>query len=298
MGYFGSHFFGNGSIFKRFEIDRNCFYRKKENRCRVSRERIKAMRMIKRSLEKSVEIEDISTLKPIEMDSLGLSLKNPTIALLCGSVGLRELSDELYSVLEDCQGSLGVRSRAALVKLHQFQFRLMWLCKELGLPDHEFAVYALPVAEPLKRYIKKIDKLLVRDVNKTKLRYESDSGVRWFFWVRVYSFQCSRMERLLNGVNTSNCHSGSVFVEMSKCPFLTAVVNLLLILGAWIIQALNPASASLVGSMGALAGAMIPFLLIYLSKENKVRSLVWDIVAIFFVWLISFMVSLVYLWLF
>lgn len=43
---------------------------------------------------------------------------------------------------------------------------------------------------------------------------------------------------------------------------------------------------------------MIPFLLIYLSKENKVRSLVWDIVAIFFVWLISFMVSLVYLWLF
>jgi heme O synthase-like polyprenyltransferase len=45
--------------------------------------------------------------------------------------------------------------------------------------------------------------------------------------------------------------------------------------------------------MGALVGAMIPFLLIYLSKDNKVRSLAWDIAAIFFVWLISFMVSFI-----
>ena len=134
----------------------------------------------------------------------------------------------------------------------------MGLCKELGLPDHEFAVYVLPVAEPLKRYIKKIDKLLVRDVNKTKLRYESDSGVRWFFWIRVYSFQCSRMEGLLDGVNAPNCYSGSIFVEMPKRPFLLA----------------------------------------YLYKENKARPFVWDIVAIFFVWLISFMVALIYLWLF
>lgn len=283
------------SVSKLIEI---AFTEKRRIAAELSRERIKAMRMIKRSLEKSVEIEDISTLKPIEMDSLGLSLKNPTIALLCGSVGLRELSDELYSVLEDCQGSLGIRSRAALVKLHQFQFRLMGLYKELGLPDHEFAVYVLPVAEPLKRYIKKIDKLLVRDVNKTKLKYESDSGVRWFFWIRVYSFQCSRMEGLLNGVNAPNCYSGSIFVEMSKRPFLAAVVNLLLISGAWVAQALNPASASLVGSMGTLVGAMIPFLLVYLYKEKKARSFVWDIVAILFVWLISFMVSLICLWLF
>lgn len=40
-------------------------------------------------------------------------------------------------------------------------------------------------------------------------------------------------------------------------------------------------------------GAMIPFLLIYLSKDNKVRSLAWDIAAIFFVWLISFLVSFI-----
>lgn len=92
------------SVSKLIEI---AFTEKRRIAAELSRERIKAMRMIKRSLEKSVAIEDISTLKPIEMDSLGLSLKNPTIALLCGSVGLRELSDELYSVLEDCQGLLG-----------------------------------------------------------------------------------------------------------------------------------------------------------------------------------------------
>lgn len=106
------------------------------------------------------------------------------------------------------------------------------------------------------------------------------------------------MEGLLNGVNAPNCYSGSIFVEMSKRPFLAAVVNLLLISGAWVAQALNPASASLVGSMGTLVGAMIPFLLVYLYKEKKARSFVWDIVAIFFVWLISFMVSLICLWLF
>lgn len=71
-----------------------------------------------------------------------------------------------------------------------------------------------------------------------------------------------------------------------------------MISGAWVAQALNPASTSLVGSMGTLVGAMIPFLLVYLHKEKKARSFVWDIVAIFFVWLISFMVSLICLWLF